>query len=248
MTEYMACGGIDPGNSFLWLTLGGIFFGGGFSFILNLRSRRRPAVFITMLSAAVLFMLAAFYTAGFSLEKVRIMLVWSAVFAAAGYAGFFFWKSIGIPLVFALAVIIVLVWSALLDWRCVVPGREICSLTVLSEGDDYIRIQYKTPGGAAELADAAEQSAYPVLTVIHLPDYFFLAKSGEIYSFRGFSARDESASLAGTGLKSRILDVVTGLPGTAVENSGGRLVLSPSVKYRLLFNQSGRPELVRNMN
>ncbi|HAK45939.1 MAG TPA: hypothetical protein DCO79_08495 [Spirochaeta sp.] len=241
----MDYGAINPGNTYLWLTLGGIFFGGGLSFLFT-RRRRKPTSSIVFLSIAVLSLLAAFIFSGFSIIEPGFRLSWLGASAALGCLGFRFWKTIGIPLLFLLIMLASSLWYAFYNWQPADTGAEICSFSIISEGDDYVKVQYETPEGVTGLDKISGLEVYPELDIITLPDYFFLLSSNRVYRFYGFSdlPGDEAEASIRYGF---IIKNVLRLPGIEFESASDPLNFAPSIDYSFSFDEDGNVENIKSI-
>ncbi len=246
----MSCGAINPANTYLWLTLGGILAGGGLSFILAPRKRRRPAVFASLLSISIILLLASEFLDDFSTVNISFRLWWLGGSFLLGYIGFFFWKIVGIPLIFISVVFVSLSWYAFFGWFCAVPGSEICRFNIISEGENFIRIQHETAGGVREIELIEGKTAFTRLNMISLPEYYFILRSGVVYNFQGF---ENTATASGSVPGGIIMKWLLKLPGfeyfsPRVAPSDTEGSLAPSVDYSLIFNSDKYPEIIRIMS
>ncbi len=241
----MNCGVIDPGNTYLWLTLGGLLLGGGLSFVLSPRKRRSAPAASVLLSLAILSVLAAMFVAGFDFTALSFMLYWLAGSTAAGYLGVLFWKAAGLPLLFILVLFISGTWYSLYGWLCVVPGAEVCTYRTISEGSDFTRIQFETPDGRTGIDSIESKTVYPQLVLIEFPDYFFITGSGSVYRFEGFSQSEtDPQDAAGSFLLKRLLS----LPGFSVSSGMAEAAaITPSIEYRIRFDKMNKPVIIRHI-
>ena len=242
----MSCIGIDPGSTYLWLSVSGVCAGAAFSFIAVPSGRRRPAMFPLFLSAAVLAALPAFFMlekGGFGSGLIRISLLWLGGAAAVGFIGFRFPRAAGLPLLFVLILFTVFSWYSLYNWSCGGPGDEICSFHVASEGSGYIRVRY-IAGDGTPSADRIEGNAImPVLTSLEVPEWFFIIKAEKLYRFSGFTgpgqAGAEPSELPGilrtaVGIKAAVTDIRPFVP-------------APNIAYSLGFSEHGTAEIKREI-
>ena len=241
----MGCVGINPGNLYLWISLAGIFFGGGFSFILTRKRRRNPVAFAVFLSLAILSALAAMVVSGFDITGLALKLYWLGACIGIGYLGFFFWKAAGIPLLFLFFIFTSLSWYSFSGWSCAGSGEEICSFSIISEGSGYLRVQYRSTDGINMVDKIDGGRVYPMLDIIIPPDYFFILDKGGLYRFYGFSSEAGTGNASGQeGLFSKLL---LRLPGFRyISGSTDPLIFSPSIDYTMIFGSDGKPETIRN--
>jgi len=242
----MACGGIDPHNIFLWLVLAGILLGGGLSFLICPVRRRNLSAALIFFSAAILSVLCGVIIAGLDLSDLNNLLAWFGVCVTLGYAAFLFWKIIGIPLFFLLLITVSLVFSSLVGWHCVSPGLEICRFNVVSQADDFIRIQYVTenPGSGQQRISAGLVRAE--FELIEFPDYFFLATSRRIYRFTGFYDDLSSETVFSPG--GIILSWLIRLPGFDSRTSSADVENpAPSIDYIYSFSEEGDVNVTRSI-
>ena len=241
----MSCGTIDPGNTFLWITLGGVLSGGGLSFLLCPSKRRRGAFFAVFLSIAILSLLISLYVYDFSIADPAFRLYWLAACIAVGYAGFLFWKFLGIPLFFLTVIFISGSWYGLYGFGCAYHGTEICSLRIISEGENFRRIQYDT-GNDTEIIELIEGDLfYPELDVIQAPEYFFILRTPVIYRFNGFSSEGYVYEPSGANFITR---TIMKLPGfEAADRGTAGFKAAPSLDYSLKFDSDEKIKLIRQI-
>lgn len=241
----MSCGAIDPGNTYLWITIGGIFIGGGLSFLICPRRRRRGTAALVLFSAAILSLLVSLYVYDFRISGPAFRLLWLGGCIIVAYAGFLFWKAVGIPLVFLLVLFISLSWSALMDWSCADAGTGICRFSIISEGEGFRRVTYSTAGGTDETIKIEGPVLYPEISVYRVPEYFFILRSSDIYRFCGFSGNAADETCPGN---SGFLSLLMNLPGFyKTEGLSEGLNVSPSINYELEFGADKKIKLIRRI-
>lgn len=240
----MACGGIDPSNIYLWLSLAGILLGGGLSFLIAPRRRRRITAFAVLLSLAVLSMLASFFLSNFSLQNLNFRLIWLGAFSAVGYAAFLFWRFFGIPVLFLLIIFTSTVWYSFYDWSCAESEAAICSFSKISEGSGFMRIQYETADGITGLDLIEGDYVYSDLDIITVPEYFFILRHNRIYRFYGFKdspgIRDEALSRYGF-----IVNAVLRMPGASIAVSTNSMNFVSSVEHLYSFDENEIPAIIK---
>jgi hypothetical protein len=240
----MTCGGFDPQNIYLWSSLAGIFLGGGFSFIIAPARRRNITFSLVLFSTAVLSVLCAVILAGINLDTLSFILIWFGIASALGFAAFLFWKVLGIPLFFIVIILITSLYYSLYDWTCVSPGEELVRVSMLSESEDDVRIQYENTSGSRSIEVISGRSVSPVVEKIDFPDYFFIVREYSLIKFHGFRGdmwSEDSSSDTGV-----VLNILLKLPGFSHGIAeAGSFRLYPSVDYSLSLNDDGLPVVLR---
>ncbi|MDC7228116.1 MAG: hypothetical protein PQJ61_15235 [Spirochaetales bacterium] len=242
----MVCGGIDPGNSYLWLTLSSILLGGGFSFLFAPRRRRRLTTFIVFLSISLLLLLLSFALAGFRVPDLRFVIYWASGSVVIGFLGFFFWKFAGIPILFLFAISVSALWYSVYDWQCAEPGGEICRFSIISEGEGFRTIQYEMGKGEQGFERLTGNGIYSRLDIVSLPDYFFILGHDRIYNFLGFSQISTVDDNVFENY-SFVIRLLSRLPGVRFESHEEPLRISPSVEYSISFDNEVLPELIKHI-
>ena len=239
----MSCGVINPGNLYLWLSLGGLLAGGGLSFIAAPAKRRKFTVAAVLFSLAIITTLASFAVADFDFSNLQFRLYWFIAGLIVGYTGLLLWKIIGIPVFFLLFVFASASWYSFYFWSCANPGTEICSFNTLSTGKDFVRIQYTVPGEEPDIVLVQGKEIYPSLQFIEVPDYFFLAGSKKAYRFNGFSDSPSGNTIEDVGT---IMSILHKLPGFSYyPNAMEQIEFSPSLENKIVINFLYEPELIR---
>ena len=243
----MTCGGIDPHNIYFWCSLAGVLFGGGLSFTAASAGRRSLTAALVFFSLAVAAAAAGLLSAAPAAEELRRVLIWFGCSIAAGYAGFLFWKFIGIPLTFVLLIMISLVYSSVVDWRCLHPGVEICRFSLISQSDELIRVQWDAPGSERERLKSSSTVVAADIDLIELPGYFFLFSSDSLYRFRGLVPADGSGNVAEGGAGDQEFRMFwRRLPGVSVGKASAASVEPvPSFRYIYKFDDGGRAVVSR---
>lgn len=118
---------------------------------------------------------------------------------------------------------------------------------MISEGDDFVRIQYEDSQGRTIIDKVEGDAVYPEIDAITIPDYFFILNKSRIYRFYGFG--EEGTSGGGRPVFSdQIMNQIMKLPGfTSGDAQGFPLRVSPSIEYLLLFDEDGGYQLIRKL-
>ena len=240
----MACGAINPGNPYLWLSLAGIFLGGGARFLLAPRRRRKPSVGVIFISISIFALLISVYLSGFSFLDLDFRLYWLGAAFLLGYLGFFFWKAVGIPLLFILILLVASVWSAFYGWNCAEPGGDICSFNIISRGEDFLRVQYETSGGITGLDKIEGINMYPELEIITVPEFLFILNENGMYRFTGFMGEEYEHNAPRHGI---VINTLLRLPGVGLADTFEALHPAPSIEYSLFLNKKGEPEIIKRI-
>ncbi|MDC7125821.1 MAG: hypothetical protein PQJ46_09645 [Spirochaetales bacterium] len=239
----MACVGLNFENQFLWLTLCGLALGGGFSFILAPAKRRHISAFFIFLSIALLFALISFVVSGYSVSELRFRLYWLGASFFIGYLAFLFWKTLGCFLLVAIVLCIGMIYYSFIDWRCLQDSDVITEFTLISETENFIRIEYGN--GDEKIQQKVQGKEIKAdINFIKVPEYFFILPSEYYYKMKGFVALD---FISDNALPSgKLFNFLLKLPGFNYGVSTAENISpNPCVRYIYKFNETGDAVLSR---